>query len=304
MIRKTLFAAVLAALTLGAGLAQTQGKIEGRVADPAGNPIEKVAVSIVSQRTSSIHYELSTDKKGKFLQVGISPGGYLVIFKKEGFAPVSKEVRVSIDETTQVDTQLKTVEAEVQKTLSEADSLFLKGNKLYADQNYPEAVAVYREALKLDPANWRYYMNLGLACKKMGGADEALAAFRKALELNPESFSVNKEIGEALARAGKLDEAKPYYEKAVALRPDDPDAHYNLGLCLSSTGEPDSALAQFQRAVELKPDFADPYYQIGTLLISQNKVPEAVASLEKFLALAPDHPMAGVAKQLLQALKK
>ncbi|MGA2532239.1 MAG: tetratricopeptide repeat protein [Candidatus Aminicenantales bacterium] len=304
MIKKIVFAAVLAVLTLGAGLAQTTGKIEGRVTDPAGNPLEKVAVSIVSQRTSSIHYELSTDKKGKFLQVGITPGGYLVIFKKEGFAPVSKEVRVSIDETTQVDTELKTVEAAIQKTLSEADGLFLKGNKLYADQKYAEASAAYREAVKLDPANWRYYMNLGLACKKMGGADEALAAFRKALELNPESFSANKEIGETLGRAGKLDEAKPYYEKAVGLRPDDPDAHYNLGLCLRSTGEPDAAQAQFQRAVELKPDFADPYYELGTLLIGQNKVPEAVASLEKFLALAPDHPNAGAAKQLLQALKK
>jgi len=304
MIRKSLVAAVLAALTLGAGLAQTQGKIQGRVLDPSGAPIEKASVSVVSQRTSSIHYELSTDKNGKFLQVGISPGGYIVIFKKEGFAPVSKEVRVSIDDTTQVDTQLKTVEAAVQKTLSEADGLFLKGNKLYADQKYPEAAAVYGEAVKLDPANWRYQMNLGLAFKKTGGSDDALAAFKKALELNPESFSANKEIGETLARGGKLDEARPYYEKAVNLRPDDPDAHYNLGLCLSSTGEPEAALAQFQRAVELKPDFADPYYQIGTLLISQNKVPEAVASLEKFLSLAPDHPMAGVAKQLLQALKK
>lgn len=304
MIRKSLFAAVLAALTLGAGLAQTQGKIQGRVLDPSGTPIEKVSVSVVSQRTSSVHYELSTDKNGKFLQVGISPGGYIVIFKKEGFAPVSKEVRVSIDETTQVDTELKTVEAAVQKTLSEADGLFLKGNKLYADQKYPEAAAVYREAIRLDPANWRYQMNLGLALKKTGGSDDALAAFKKALELNPESFSANKEIGETLARGGKLDEAKPYYDKAVNLRPDDPDAHYNLGLCLSSTGEPEAAQVQFQRAVELKPDFADPYYQIGTLLISQNKVPEAVASLEKFLSLAPDHPMAGVAKQLLQALKK
>jgi len=304
MIRKTVFAAVLAALTLGTTLAQTQGKIEGRVVDPAGNPLEKVAVSIVSQRTSSVHYELSTDKNGKFLQVGITPGGYLVNFRKAGFAPVSREVHVSIDESTRVDMQLKTVEAAVEKTLSAADTQFLKANKLYADQKYPEASDAYRAAIKLDPANWRYYLNLGLTCKKMGGSDEALTAFKKALELNPESFSANKEIGETLAKAGKLDEAKPYYEKAANLRPDDPDARYNLGLCLSSTGEPDAALAQFQKAAELKPDFADPYYQIGTLFISQNKVPEAVASLEKFLALAPDHPMAGVAKQLLQALKK
>jgi tetratricopeptide (TPR) repeat protein len=304
MIRKFVPAALILALTLPAALAQTQGKIEGLVLDPGGKPLEKVAVSIVSQRTSSIHYELSTDKNGKFMQVGITPGYYIVRFKKEGFAPVSREAHVSIDETTRIDMQLKTVEAAVEKSLSAADSLFLKGNKLYADQKFPEASAAYREALKLDPGNWRYYLNLGLACKKTGGSDDALAAFKKALELSPESFSANKEIGEALAKAGKFDEAKPYYEKAVSLSPDDAEAHYNLGLCLSSTGEPEAALAQFQRTAELKHDFADAFYQIGTLLISQNKVPEAIASLEKFLQLAPNHEKAGVARQLLEALKK
>jgi tetratricopeptide (TPR) repeat protein len=292
------------ALTLPAALAQIQGKIEGHVLDSAGKPLDKVAVSIVSRRTSSVHYELLTDKNGKFLQVGITPGDFIVSFKKEGFAPVSRDVHVGIDETTRVDMQLKTVEAAIEKSLSAADNLFLKGNKLYADQKFPEASTAYQDAIKLDPGNWRYYLNLGLACKKMGGSDEALAAFKKALELSPESFIANKEVGEGLAKAGKFDEAKPYYEKAVSLSPDDAETHYNLGLCLSSTGEPEAALAQFQRTAELKPDFTDAYYQIGTLLIGQNKVPEAIASLEKFLRLAPNHEKAGVAKQLLEALKK
>jgi GNAT superfamily N-acetyltransferase len=43
---------------------------------------------------------------------------------------------------------------------------------------------------------------------------------------------------------------------------------------------------------------------MGTILISQNKVAEAKASLEKFVALAPDHEKAGIAKQLLEYLKK
>ena len=56
--------------------------------------------------------------------------------------------------------------------------------------------------------------------------------------------------------------------------------------------------------MELKPDFADAYYQMATILISQNKVPEAKTALEKFLALAPEHEKAGIARQLLEFLKK
>jgi Flp pilus assembly protein TadD len=283
---------------------QTQGRVEGRVLDAAGSPVGKASVSIVSTWTSSVHYELTTDKNGKFLQAGLSPGNYLVSVKKEGFAPASKEVHVGIGETTPCDMVLKTIEAALAKTLSAADNLFLKGNKFYADQKFAEASAAYEEAIKSDPGNWGYYLNLGLARKKMNQPDEALAAFRKAVELNPESQSANKEAGEALAKSGHFDEAKSFYEKAVSLAPGDPEARYNLAICLSSTGQLEAALAQFQKAVELKPDFADAYYQEGTLYINQNKVPEAVACLEKFLALAPNHEKAGVAKQLLQALKK
>jgi tetratricopeptide (TPR) repeat protein len=304
MIKKSGFVAVFLALILPAAWAQTQGRIKGSVQDAAGNPLENVAVSIVSQRTTSVHYELQTDKTGKFMQVGLTPGNYLVRLKKDGFVPTSSEVRVTIDETASFEVRLKPASAEVRKSLSEADKLFLKGNKLYGEGTYAEAAAAYEQAIKLDPGSWHYYLNLGLACKKLERLEDSLAAFKKAVELNPASPSANKEIGEALAKAGNLAEAKPYYEKVVGLSPDDADAHYNYGLCLVGTGEPETALAQFLKTVELKPDYADAYYEIGTLMIGQNKVPEAVANLEKFLQLAPAHPKASVARQLLQYLKK
>jgi tetratricopeptide (TPR) repeat protein len=304
MKKTAVWAAVLTAIATISAWGQVQGRVEGRVLDAAGSPLEKVAVSIVSQRTSSIHFDLTSDKNGKFLQIGITPGDYVASFKKDGFAPASKEIHVGIDETTQLEIELKPIDAAVEKALTEADRIFLNGNKLYAGQKFPEAVAAYESAIRLDPGNWRYELNLGLAYKKMNQSEEALAAFSKAAELSPASFSANKETGEALAKVGRWDEARPFYEKAVALNPDDPDVHYNMGLCLSSLGEPEGALAQFREAVELKPDYAEAYYEMGTILIGQNKVPEAVASLEKFLTLAPEHPKAGVAKQLLQALKK
>jgi tetratricopeptide (TPR) repeat protein len=302
MRKASVWAAVLTAIVAVSAWGQVQGRVGGRVVDAAGKPLEKVAVSIVSQRTSSVRFDLTTDKSGKFLQIGIAPGDYAVSFKKDGFAPASKEIHVGIDEAARIDIELKPAAAE--KALGEADRTFLNGNMLYASQKFAEAAAAYERAIQLDPGNWGYYVNLGLADKKMNKPDEALAAFRKAVEINPESFSANKETGEALAKAGRWDEARPFYEKAAALNPDDPDVHYNLGLCLSSLGDPEGALAQFRKAVELKPDLADGYYEMGTLLIGRNKVPEAVASLEKFLALAPDHPKAEVARQLLQALKK
>ncbi len=304
-MKKTLlaFAAGLMSLVLFLP-AQFQGRLEGRVIDASGSPLEKVQVSIVSVRTSTMHYESMTDEEGKFFQVGLLPGYYQITFTKSGFMPKSTEVRVRIAEVTKIEVKLDTADQLVMKSVSEADRIFLRGNKLYAETKYAEAAAAYLDAIKLAAANWGYHLNLGLAYKKMDKSDEALAAFRQAVELAPESFSANKELGEALARSGAFEEAKASYLKAVDLSPDDPDAHFNLGACLLNTGESEAALGHFEKTVELKPDYAEAHYQLGTLYVGQNKVAEAVQSLEKFLSLAPNHAQAPVAKQLLDFLKK
>ncbi len=304
MSRKAAFIALTVLLFAASAWPQFQGKVAGVVLDSSKNPVEKAEVVIVSQKSSSSHYELKTDREGHFVQIGIMPGYYMLTVKKMGFAPGSKEIHVGVAGDETVEITLMSVEATAAKSYSVADRAFMSGNKLYAEQRYAEAAAAYGEAIGLDPTNWAYQLNLGLSLKKAGKSEEALTAFRKAVELNPESYSANKETGETLAKAGQYAEAKPFYEKAAGLSPDDPDAQYNLGVCLVNLGESEAALPRFEKAVELNPDYADAYYQMATILISQNKVAEAKNSLEKFLALAPNHEKAGIARQLLDYLKK
>jgi len=304
MPKRAIMAILLGLTVSAAAWAQVQGKLMGVVKDGQGNPVEKAVVTVVSTKTSAVSYELKTNKEGRFLQVGIQPGYFQVSVKKDGYLPKSTEVRVSLAGETDIEIRLDTADEIALKTVSAADQVFLKGNKLYNEQKYAEAAAAFEEAVKISQPNWGYFFNLGLAYKKMDKKDEAIAAFRKAAELNSESYSSNKELAEALGKGGAFEEAKTYFRKAVELSPDDPDAHYNLGACLTNTGETDAAQAHFQKAVDLKPDYADAYYQLGTIFIGQNKVPDAVLSLEKFLELAPNHEKAPLATQLLQYLKK
>jgi len=286
------------------GRSSVQGRIEGIVTDSAGNPLEKVKVAIISVKASTRKFELTTNKEGKFIQVGLWPGYYQVTFKKSGYMPKSQEVRVRIAEPTKLEINLEKAEEFVERNVSKADKLFLKGNKLYEEKKYEEAVSSYKDAIELSSTQWGYYLNLGLAYKKLDKKEEALAAFQKAAELNPESYSSNKELGEISAKSENYEEAKKYYQEATELSPDDPDAFYNLGVCLTNLGESEGALASFLKSVELKDDYADAYYQIGTIYIGQNKLNEAVENLEKFLELSPEHEKANIAKQLLEYLKK
>jgi len=298
----TLFLAVL--FLAAAGWAQYQGRIEGKVVDGNGNPLASVEVSIVSLKTGSQKFDLKSDREGRFTQVGLSPGFYMVNLKKEGFASRSVEVKINIAETTALEAKLEPAGAEALRMMSESDKLFLQGNKLFAENNFTEAATSYAEAIKLNETQWAYHFNLGLAYKKLEKSEEARAAFAKALELNPGSYSAEKELAESLAKAGKYEEAKVLYLKALEISAEEPDVFYNLGLCQVSTGESEAAIASFSKCIALKPDYAEAYYQLGTQYIGQNKIKEAVENLEKFLELAPGHEKAGVARQLLDYLKK
>jgi len=304
VIKKTIILSCLIGLLLPNLWPSVQGKIEGTVTDSKGNPLEKVTITITSLKASTGRVNLKTDKKGKFVQVGLWPGRYQVSLKKSGYLPVSNEVRVRIAESTILAIKMEKAEEAIERSLSQADRLFLKGYKLYEQSKYEEAALAYEEATKLSATQWGYFFNLGLAYKKLDKMEEAVAAFRKAVELNPESFSSNKELGEVLGQSENYEEAKVYYQRAIELSPDEPDVFYNLGVCLMNLGESVEALNAFLKAVEIKEDYVEAYYQIGTIYIGQNRTEEAVISLEKFLELAPEHEKASIAKQLLDYLKK
>lgn len=281
-----------------------RGKIEGTVIDDSGNPIPDVSVEIVSMKMATRKFKTKSDNNGKFTQIGLWPDYYQVSLKKNGFLPVTIEVRVRIDESSQRQITMHTAEALIQKQLSAADKKFVKGNKLYAEGKYPEAIQEFLEATRMGESQWAYFFNLGLAYKKSVQDQESIAAFSKAAELNPDSFSCNKEAGEALGKLKNFTLAKKYYAKAIDLNAEDADTNYNYGVVLVAERESEPALAAFLKAVELKEDYAEAYYQIGTIYIGQNKKEEALAALEKFLELAPEHPQAQIATQLLDYLKK
>ncbi len=284
--------------------ADVRGKLEGFVLDAEKNPIPKVKVSIISLKSSVKHFSVSTNEKGKFTQIGIWPGYYQVNLKKEGYQPLSTEVKVDIAESTKLQLTLKKVEKAVEQTLSQADKFFVRGNKLYAEQKYDQAAAAFENAVKQNAENWGYYFNLGLAYKKMKNPEKGLAAFRKAAALNPASYSCNKEMGEVLAQSEKYEEALPFYKKAMDKGSGDPDIFYNYGVVLINLGRSDEAIKAFEKTVEIKEDYAEAFFQLGTLYVGKNRVEDAIRSFERFLSLAPDHAKAPLAKQLLDYLKK
>ena len=63
--------------------------------------------------------------------------------------------------------------------------LYLGGLSLEADSNYPKAIELFREAIRLGPLNEVARDYLGIALFNQGKFQEAADAFRQALAINP-----------------------------------------------------------------------------------------------------------------------
>ena len=85
---------------------------------------------------------------------------------------------------------------------------FSLANLRASQQQYPEAVTAYRQALALRPDSLPIYNNLGYALQQLGLFDEAINCYQKALELKPDFTEAEASLGNALYAIGKLSPEK------------------------------------------------------------------------------------------------
>jgi Flp pilus assembly protein TadD len=167
------------------------------------------------------------------------------------------------------------------------------GNALREQGKVAEAIAAYREAIRLQPDRTSAHSNLGLALLKQGKVAEATAEFREAIRLRPDDAVAHSNLGNALRAEGKVAEAIAAYREAIRLQPDLAVAHSNLGEALHKQGKVDEAIAAFREAIRLRPDFAAAHSNLGAILCGvKHDYPGAEAELRAAIRLRPDFAVA------------
>jgi tetratricopeptide (TPR) repeat protein len=103
------------------------------------------------------------------------------------------------------------------------DAHYGLGNVFFPDRP-KEAVAEYREAIRINKDYPEAHNNLGNALAIQGKLDEAIAEYREALRLNKDLFQAHQNLGRALLEKGKLNEAVAETREALRLAKDNPEA--------------------------------------------------------------------------------
>jgi predicted O-linked N-acetylglucosamine transferase (SPINDLY family) len=152
----------------------------------------------------------------------------------------------------------------------------------------PEAIAEYRESLRLDSTLADTHYNLGNAFRANGDSGEALLSFGRALELNGGHFHSLAALGQMMHAAGSPANAAEYFKKALALQPQDTDVLCDCGDTLQESGDLEEASALYRRALKTNPRLARAWYSGGCVEITRREYILAIRCFEKALELQPD----------------
>src|SRR5262249_57404334 len=107
------------------------------------------------------------------------------------------------------------------------------------------------------------YNQLGQALMRQRKLDEAIAAFREAIRIDPKFALAYNNLGRALNEQKKVPEAVDAYRKAIATDPKFADAHNNLGALLcDGKRDYEGAPACFNNVIDLTPQYTAPHYNL------------------------------------------
>jgi tetratricopeptide (TPR) repeat protein len=151
-----------------------------------------------------------------------------------------------------------------------------------------EAIAQFRKAIEIRPANVQAHNNLGVALLQAGKLDEGIVQLREVLLNSPDNAEARNNLGDALLRKGAVDEAIAQFRKVLEVNPASAGVHFNLGRALARKGSLDEAIEHLRKAADADPGFAGVQYVLGDTLYMRGNIPEALARWRKGLELEPD----------------
>ncbi|MGK7960478.1 tetratricopeptide repeat protein [Crocosphaera sp.] len=117
------------------------------------------------------------------------------------------------------------------------------------------AIALWDQALAIDPNFAPAWHNRGSALGTIGQFEEAIASFDRALALNAQDIEALNAKGQVLYSLGQWPDAIACWDQVLAIQPNYYQAWYNRGSALELMEKPSEAMESYQKAVEIEPTF-------------------------------------------------
>jgi tetratricopeptide (TPR) repeat protein len=315
MVRSVLTSAFALALLAGVAVpafAQT-GQIKGKVVDAEGKPVQGAQILIEFAEGVNRKFEVKTDRRGEFIQIGLQPGAYRVTATVDKLGSFTQQTRVTLSRPAEVVFEFKPGAgggdpAAAAKAAALKKS-FEEGVAATQAKNFDLAIQKFEEAAGVLPTCYDCYYNIGYAQLQKKDDKAAEVAWLKAVELKPDYSEALNALATLYNNQKRFDEASAMSAKAAAAGnviggTGNVDAVYNQGIILWNQGKIPEAKEKFEEALKVNANHPEANFQLGMALLNEGNIPGAITSFEKYLQLAPEGQFAAQAKGMLAQLKK
>jgi tetratricopeptide (TPR) repeat protein len=313
----------LGAFLLFAGLAAAQtGPISGQVLND-GKPVPGAVIKIKRQESNKV-YTVKTDKKGKYVYIGLPLAKYDVSVEVDGVVlDISTDVETTMnrDNPPEVNFDIKDKLAANKAASEAAKNAAAAGKHLTNDQARslsPQQRAELEKSKKEQEARMAKDAALNSAygagrtsleqaevagaapADKAAAFASAVTSLKQASELDATQAVVWSHLAEAYEGLGSTqtgtDQGTSYqagvdaWQKAIAITPNDAGFHNNYALLLAKTRKIDDAKAELQKAVELDATKAGMYYyNLGAVIVNAGQYEAAGDLFKKAIAADPKY---------------
>lgn len=279
-----------------------RGKVIGYVYDEAGNPLEEVKVKLFCQKGQS-GFETVTDAKGKWKAFYIRGGPWNIDFEKAGYMP--QKISANFKEFAKnPNVEIRMKKAEGLIITDELKEELRRGNELFDQEKYDEAIHAYMTIIEKFPDVYIIYRNIGNSYFQMEKYEQAEENYLKVLEKNPDNYEAKLYIGNTYANRGQNDKALEWYNKIDFEKINDPLVLYNIGSNFYNQSKFDEALKYYQKAAAIQNDFLDAIYQLGLVYLTLGKNEESLEAFNEYLKYDSESERADQVKRFIEFLKK
>jgi tetratricopeptide (TPR) repeat protein len=303
----------IAILTLAVPAFAQTGRVQGKVVDDQGKPVEGASITVSAvPDTGGQKWEAKTDKNGNYI-IGTLPksGNYLVVANKEKVGSDEARAAVRLGNFTSLNFTLSAkarVSEEQAKQNAAIKKFFDEGVAAANSGNHQAAVDAFTSAATAMPTCADCYYNIGVSQGQLKNADASEAAFKKAIELRPTYPEAYNALAALYTSQRKMDLAAAAAAKAAELSSSaagggGADSLYSAGVGLWNANKFPEAQGAFEGAIKADPNHADAHFMLGKVFLNLGKLPEAAAEFDSYLKLQPSGKNAAEAKTTYEALK-
>jgi tetratricopeptide (TPR) repeat protein len=276
--------------------------------DPELEKIREEIYQIVDEHLAKIDHEDLKDSKKlvpAFLQsLGKEKTTKYVfdVLKGELSVPISNGTRVGLKYTFPVykilaglvtvgSFNLSAWLRKVEHDRNSAVVFHLRGDELYKEGEFDEALKNYSEAIRVDPYDANAFLMRGNIRYRAGDLKSAERDYTQAIHLNPENGDAfyNRGIARWVARKTKEDLAEVLldFDETIRLNQQDVGALGFRGYVRHFAGNSDGALEDFDEAIRLDPNYSYALYWRGMIRFGAGDLDAALHDFSECVRVEP-----------------